>query len=351
MIPISYQLAVRQADPLAAETFPPGAPPLTSAGRSLIAACAVMMALTAVWTAMRIVSRHIRKIDYQIEDYFYFIGQVLYAACLGFIKLSIVIMIQRIFRTAGRWFRIATWVAASICVCWMLYTMLIGFLICLPVQSAWGAAVPERCGNHITAYAAVAIIDIVSEVIIVLLPMKLVYDLQMNKAHKIGLVAVFGAGIVTITFSCVRLYYVYNIDFDNITRSYAEASISSILQSGIAVMIASSPLLRPVFDRTAKLFGLSLSSSRKTTAGNVNSSRSRTHGAGTSHISGSHSRAAGFKQMSESEEHLAWELQAMDKKPNYRQRTTVQATRLSDDSDEVQNGRTITIETSIERRA
>ncbi|KAF4454279.1 integral membrane [Fusarium albosuccineum] len=277
--------------------------------------------------------------------------QVLYAACLGFIKLSIVIMIQRIFRTAGKWFRLATWMAASICVCWMLYTMLIGFLICLPVQSAWGAAVPERCGNHITAYAAVAIIDIVSEVIIVLLPMKLVYDLQMNKAHKIGLVSVLGAGIVTITFSCVRLYYVYNIDFDNITRSYAEASISSILQSGIAVMIASSPLLRPVFDRTAKLFGLSLSSSRKTTTGNMNSSRSRTHGGGTSHISGSHSRAAGFKQMSESEEHLAWELQAMDKKPSYRQRTTVQATRLSDDSDEVQNGRTITIKTSIKRRA
>ncbi|KAF7546548.1 hypothetical protein G7Z17_g8346 [Cylindrodendrum hubeiense] len=378
MIPLDHNIAARATEsdaessaiPLITGPFPP----LNQYGKSLVAASVIMVAFTTAWTVMRIISRNIRKTQYHVEDYLYFAGQILYygvaasfilavavggagndmsrldpsvitnysrialacqllyALCLGFIKIAVICMIRRIFRTAGLWFIVATWAVTAMCIAWSMYTIILPFVICKPVESAWGGAVPEECGDNVKAYAAVAVLDIISEVSIVALPMKMVYDLQMNRAHKVALLGVFGAGFVTIVFSCVRLYYVYNIDFNNITKSFAEASISSILQSGIAVMVASSPMLRPVFDRTAlRWLGISLRSSQKDSSARAARSQSNGGGAGRMGLGPSHPRSTGFKQMPESEEHLAWELGPMDGKFS-EQKTTVQATRASDES-------------------
>lgn len=125
--------------------------------------------------------------------------QVLYAAALGFVKLSITWMLQRIFFGHSTTFRFLAWVAMGLSVCWALYTALIGFLICHPVQSAWDPTIPATCGNHTMAYSAVAIFDIITDVMIVGLPVKFVAQLQVRKAHKIALYGVFCAGIMYVS--------------------------------------------------------------------------------------------------------------------------------------------------------
>lgn len=124
--------------------------------------------------------------------------QILYGVALGFIKLSIICMLRRIFRTTGKIFLAASWAAMAVCVLWAVYTAILPFVICTPVESAWGAAAPVNCGNMIDAYAAVAILDIITELSIVALPLKMVYDLQLKTAHKIGLYGIFGAGLVRV---------------------------------------------------------------------------------------------------------------------------------------------------------
>ncbi|KAF7553062.1 hypothetical protein G7Z17_g3912 [Cylindrodendrum hubeiense] len=301
----SRQLDLRAVAPVVTpitEQFPP----LTRSGRGLVAAASVMILLTTTWTMMRIISRNLRKTQYQIEDYLYFVGQLFYyGLAITFILVGGAgnDMARLSDEHLSHYTRIglATQVLYAVC--------LVFIKIAIIFASAWGAAVATQCGDQITAYAMVAILDIITEVSIVALPMKLVYDLHMNRAHKIALFGVFGAGMITIVFSCVRLYYVYSIDFTNITRSYAEASISSVLQAGIAVMVASSPLLRPVFDRTAlRWLGISLRSSQKDTSGKGASARTTT---ATSRVV-SHARTAGFNKMSDSEEHLAWEMRSME---------------------------------------
>ncbi|KAH7175970.1 hypothetical protein EDB81DRAFT_863860 [Dactylonectria macrodidyma] len=312
---------------------------------------------TMAWTVMRIISRNIRKTKYHIEDYFYFTGQIIavvvgcagndllrlspdvsskslrlmlatqiaYSICLGFVKVAVICMIRRIFRAAGRFFIIATWAATVLSIGWAMYGIILPFAICKPVESAWGGARPERCGDVVMAYVAVAVLDIISEVAIVALPMKMVYDLQMNRAHKLALVAVFGAGFVTIIFSYIRLYYIY-IGVQNISKIAVGGLISTIIQAGIAIMVASSPMLRPVFDRTAlRCLGINLRSTpEESTTG---AARSRTTGGGTRRtvLGTSHTRSGGFQQMHESEEHLAWEMGTVNGKFS-EQRTTVQVT-------------------------
>ncbi|KAK1473362.1 integral membrane protein [Colletotrichum tamarilloi] len=304
-------------------------PPLTRDGASLVLTACIMMVLTTLWTIMRFISRRITGISFHMEDYFYFSGQllyygvatcfilgvilggaghdvsvldpnlhishfvkiflaaqVLYASELLAIKLSIITLMQRIFSQSSSWFRATSWVAVGLSCIWALYTALLGF---------------TGCGDYTLAFSAVAIFDIITDIVIVVLPIKVVSGLQMARAHKIALCVVFGAG--------VRLYYTLTADFVNITRGFASASISGVLQSGIAVMVASSPMLRPVFDRTIVRW-LSLSI-RSTSQGHiVKSSKSSQLG--------SHRRGDGFKQMSDSDENLSWEMQGLGNRANCR---------------------------------
>ncbi|KAI8650688.1 hypothetical protein NCS57_01403200 [Fusarium keratoplasticum] len=377
-------------------------PPLSPEGKGLLAAVVAMWVLATAWTGMRIISRNIRKSAYYAEDHLYFIGfalfnglcityvlaicvggagndigrlsehhmyhytrisianQTMYAATLCFIKISLVAMIQRVFAASTSvTLRIASWVTIVVITCWALYTILLGFFICLPVGATWGAATPTSCGNQTVAYSAVAVIDIISEVMIVALPMRLLSGLHIARPHKIGLFLVFGAGIVTIVFSCVRLKYALNIDFDNVTKSFAVASVSSILQAGVALMVASSPILRPVFDRTIlHWLGVSVRSTGRNTSSNPTGgpSASRHHASAGYHDASRISHHKGFRQMTDSEEHLAWELRDMQGKGG-EQRTTIKAqTALSDNSSDrrsraesLSNGQIIVTQETIVR--
>lgn len=137
-----------------------------------------------------------------------------------------------------------------------------------------------------------------------------------------------------MAFSGVRLYYTLVADFVNITRGFATASVSGAIQLGIAVMVASSPMLRPVFDKAlVKWFNIKLLSSSNNN-GKRGQGGSMTIGGISSRPSqpGSHMRSnGGFQHMSESEEHLAWEMQGLGKKSD-RQTSTIHAGRSSEES-------------------
>ncbi|KAM0429219.1 hypothetical protein ACHAPT_006433 [Fusarium lateritium] len=348
-----------------------------------------------MWTGMRLASRFITGASFVLEDYFYFAGQVFYyavATCfimgvviggaghsandlrpdlhlshfkkiflsaqifyaweLLAVKISIIILMQRLFYVSLAWFRVMSWVSIVLSVAWALYTSFLGFMICKPIKSAWDINTPAKdCGNYVVGFSAVAVFDIVTDLVIFLPAIKIVSGLQMARPHKIALLVVFAAGFVTIIFSAVRLYYTIIADFVDITKGFATASVSGVLQSGIALMVASSPMLRPVFDRTVvRWFSLTLGSSK---SGQPPASGSNTHGTSrpTPHPSLVRSNG-GFRQMSESEEHLAWEMQGLSKtKGSNTSATSGQLTRLSDDSGGVAGteGVVITHTVAVER--
>lgn len=80
MNPLRHSVVVRAAETTAessaARMITGPYPPLTQQGKSLIAVSVIMVFFTTAWTVMRIISRNIRKSQYYIEDYFYFVGQV-----------------------------------------------------------------------------------------------------------------------------------------------------------------------------------------------------------------------------------------------------------------------------------
>lgn len=115
-------------------------------------------------------------------------------------------MLKRIFFVKA--FRIVCWILVGFVVAWILMTILIGLLICRPIAYNWDQTIEGGyCGDETTAFGAVAIVDLIIDFAIFILPMPMVIRLQISTAHKIGLSAIFGAGILCVTASFLISMY------------------------------------------------------------------------------------------------------------------------------------------------
>lgn len=131
--------------------------------------------------------------------------------------------------------------------------------MCRPIAYNWNPNIPGgSCGNKPLVFATVGFVDLAADLVILVLPMPVVFGLKLPLTHRVCLAAIFGFGIITMIFTAIRLYYVYHLDFTDITYSGVMPSILSSVQMRVGIMVASSPLLRPLFDRTiGSCFGLS----------------------------------------------------------------------------------------------
>ncbi|POS74512.1 integral membrane protein [Diaporthe helianthi] len=188
--------------------------------------------------------------------------QALYGLSMCTVKWSMLFMLKRIF--AIKPFEIITWIIIGLQAGWLVMTVLIGFLICRPVQKNWDPTVEGACGNQIAGYTAVSVVNVVVDVLMLLLPLPMVYRLQTKPGYKVGLFAIFSIGIVTIAFSAVRLTSLNSIDFEDFSYTVIPVMTWTTAEAGVAILVASSALLRPVFD---KLFHRILSLSSYKTPG------------------------------------------------------------------------------------
>ncbi|KAI0533790.1 GPCR, PTH11-type [Xylaria digitata] len=320
---------------------------------SIITLVTIMATIVSLWVGLRVWARRIRKLSiFFTEDilcyialtFFYgicadgiilvvvggagqhitqlqpgqieqfsqgvFAYQVLYAFCLGFTKLSIARNLQRIFFT--RRFRTAAFVVMGVTVVWMLQTILIGLLICQPIQLNWDPAARGTCGNQTAGFVSVAVVDIFNDLMLLLLPLKPVLSLNIKPRHKIALVLVFSAGLVTIVATVVKLYFTYVLDFADLTYSVVGDNYLNIIQPGIAVIVSCSPLLKPVLD---KIVGSSDTTQYKSSGADSRDSHGKRNRVGPMLSSTnnwkmgvSHSTPVGFERLLDSQQNLQIEL-------------------------------------------
>lgn len=120
--------------------------------------------------------------------------QVLYALSVGFVKISITVMLMRIFVT--RKVKIAGNLLIVLSSIWILLTILVGLLLCRPIEKNWNPAANGSCGDQYAGFAVVAAIDIFNELCLLVLPIPSLYKLQVRRRYKVALVAVFCTGVV-----------------------------------------------------------------------------------------------------------------------------------------------------------
>jgi hypothetical protein len=69
---------------------------------------------------------------------------------------------------------------------------------CTPREKLWKMTVPGRCMNTAQLNIVSASVNFASDIIILLLPQKVIWGLQMSKLRKLGVATLFAAGILYV---------------------------------------------------------------------------------------------------------------------------------------------------------
>lgn len=111
------------------------------------------------------------------------------------IKTSIIDFYLTLF-SVNRRFRLIAWVWISIVLAFGVGVVLQTFLLCRPFAKTWNPALPGRCGSLVEAVIGTSAVNVAVDIGIILLPMPMIWNLQMARSRKIALTFTFGLGMM-----------------------------------------------------------------------------------------------------------------------------------------------------------
>src|ERR1700742_1633479 len=132
-------------------------------------------------------------------------------------KISILLVYRRISsRSHSVWFIRLTWAAIAFT---LVYTVGLGLelvFVCRPLVSYWKSYQPDykskyTCANEQFPLVFAATASVFSDVYASVLPMPLVSTLNLTSRQRLGLYALFSAGLLTAGIGMARLTYLVKV--------------------------------------------------------------------------------------------------------------------------------------------
>lgn len=162
------------------------------------------------------------------------------------IKLSILHFYKTIFGINGV-FRYTIYVVAAVVVSFGIGVFLAQILICRPFAKNWNRSLPGVCGSSPATILSEAVINMLIDIAIMVLPMPLVWRLQMTRRRKIVFTVLVGLGSIICVITILRIIFAVQFNYDDITYSYGKAAITLALEPVLGILVACLPMFPPVF--------------------------------------------------------------------------------------------------------
>lgn len=187
--------------------------------------------------------------------------QIVYYNAMVLAKLSYLFFYLRIFVTEA--FRLAAWICMGCALTYWLGSMLQIFLICQPFAKNWDTSLEGHCASQNVAFSTIGAFNLVTDLLIMLLPVHFVRKLQMSPATKLGLYMIFCLGFLYVSILPIEKYLLANknsisaitiirirvlttVDFTDLPYSMIWAAFWSVAEPALAVTNSCIPMLRPV---------------------------------------------------------------------------------------------------------
>lgn len=119
---------------------------------------------------------------------------MIYIPCLAFAKLALLMLYYRLLSTVQAW-TYTIYVSAFIVSGYSLALALALVFTCSPIQKGWDTSITwGSCIDRPAEYLATAIANTVSDVVLILIPVKVVWILRIRLIPKLGVIFMFGIG-------------------------------------------------------------------------------------------------------------------------------------------------------------
>jgi hypothetical protein len=139
----------------------------------------------------------------------------IYAFANTTIKASLLVFFYYTFPT--RFFRITILTVGGFVTLWLLAMVFGTTFQCTPIDFAWNKSQTGHCINIATFFVTLGIINAVTDTIIVLMPLPLIWKLNLPKGRKIGICGIFALSSIVIVASIVRPVYLANLNTYDLT--------------------------------------------------------------------------------------------------------------------------------------
>ena len=124
-------------------------------------------------------------------------AEVAWSLSLWAVKMSTLVLFVRIF--AFRSFCIVGHAMMVIVTAFTTGSIIFYFLQCKPISSWWNFESEHQCGINLAGWLSTAIISLVTDLFILVLPMPTLWKLQLPRVAKAGLIAIFGVGLLFVS--------------------------------------------------------------------------------------------------------------------------------------------------------
>ncbi|KAI1330022.1 hypothetical protein F5Y16DRAFT_416616 [Xylariaceae sp. FL0255] len=179
--------------------------------------------------------------------YFAKFSVLLYSVTLWLIKMSALLLYARIFGLSD-WFRRLLRIFGVYVTLWSTAVIVVPWFDCVPVRKTLDPSASGVCYQMLGWYYAAAIIDALTDLLILLLPMPLVWHLKAPLRRKLIVTAAFVFGYCSAVLSFVRFVKIVHkpnlLNLEPSTGQYYQTlplPLLSMLQAPLAIIAICGP--------------------------------------------------------------------------------------------------------------
>ncbi|KAL5114116.1 hypothetical protein ACEQ8H_008000 [Pleosporales sp. CAS-2024a] len=182
-------------------------------------------------------------------QYFFFF-EVFYCAAIIPIKMSISLMLIRIAANQKK-YTYSLYTVSAIFTTMNLIALLYIIFQCKPVSYAWDTTGEGECNAAQTLadiYYATTAINIATDWFCALLPIPLLWNVQLNRNAKLSVGVILSLGILASLSACIRLVYTVNLtNTDDFLFGISHVVLWGYAENAIGIIVACVATLRPLF--------------------------------------------------------------------------------------------------------
>ena len=144
-----------------------------------------------------------KRVDLTHTQQLMFLSPILWVIAVTTIRAAIIFLYVQIFPT--RLFRNVCYAALAANVAFGTTAVIADCFICQPIRYRWAPSVVHgSCGDQKSLDMYIAILNLLQDIIVVVLPIPILWRLQMARSKKMGLIGIFGVGIMYAFFFGTR---------------------------------------------------------------------------------------------------------------------------------------------------
>ncbi|KAL2038022.1 hypothetical protein N7G274_009242 [Stereocaulon virgatum] len=174
-------------------------------------------------------------------------GEAFYNVSIIAIKPPTPSLYRRIFPQS--WFKRVLIVLGGFVVAYSLTQLCVDIFQCVPISSAWDRSENAKCVPFGSFIMTMCIINIVTDVIMLVLPMPLLWKLRVSTPRRWMLMIMFSFGGLVCVISIVRLFYVRKVGSTDPSYDDVDSATISAVECCVGIICACLPTYRPLWNR------------------------------------------------------------------------------------------------------